>query len=154
MDLTLSSRGDYVVRAAIALADAWYGGAYLKAQEISERMAIPRSYVPELLGRLATAGLAVSRAGPTGGHRLARDPQEVSLLEVIEAAEGPLVSQRCPIRGGPCRWTGVCALHPTWLAASEAVRSTLAGTSLAGLAVVDDDLRRSGRDKVDRSAGV
>lgn len=145
MDLTLSSRGDYVVRAAITLAEAWYGGAYIKANEISERMAIPRSYVPELLGRLATAELAVSRAGPTGGYRLARDPREISLLEVIEAAEGPLISRRCPMRGGPCRWENVCALHPTWLAASESVRATLAGTALSSVAAVDADLDRKHR---------
>ena len=147
MDLTLSSRGDYVVRAAIALAEAWYGGAYLKARQVSDRMAIPRSYVAELVGMLGTAGLAVSRAGPTGGYRLARDPREVSLLEVIEAAEGPLVSQNCPIRGGPCRWENVCALHPTWLAASDAVRSTLAGTALAAVAAVDADLGRKHRER-------
>lgn len=144
MDLSLSSRGDYVVRAAIALAGAWGVGAYLKAREISERMALPRSYVPEILGMLAEAGLAESRAGPTGGYRLARDPREVSLLEVIEAAEGPLRSRKCPIRGGPCHWENVCALHPTWLAASEAVRSTLAGTSLADVAAVDVGLWRQG----------
>ena len=144
MDLTLSSRGDYVVRAAIALAAAWDSRAYRKAQEISDEMALPRSYVPELLGLLAEAGLVVSRAGPTGGYRLARDPGAISLLEVIEAAEGPLVSRNCPIRGGPCRWENVCALHPTWEAASEAVRSTLGATTLAGVASVDRDLRRSG----------
>ena len=145
MDLTLSSRGDYVIRAAIALAGAWDEGSYRKAREISEEMALPRTYVPELLGLLADAGLAESRAGPLGGYRLSRDPREVSLLEVIEAAEGPLVSRNCPIRGGPCRWENVCALHPTWEAASEAVRSTLARTTLADVASVDRDLGRRAR---------
>src|SRR5262245_43997698 len=145
MDLTLSSRGDYVVRAAVALAGAWDSGAYRKAREISEEMALPRTYLPELLGVLGEAGLAESRAGPLGGYRLKRDPRGVSLLEVIEAAEGPLVSRNCPIRGGPCRWEDVCALHPTWKAASEAVRSTLSATSLAGVASVDRDLGRRER---------
>ena len=145
MDLTLSSRGDYVVRAAIALGGAWDSGAFRKAREIAEEMALPRTYVPELLGLLAEAGLAESRAGPLGGYRLSRDPSGISLLQVIEAAEGPLVSRKCPIHGGPCRWENVCALHPTWEAASEAVRSTLAATSLADVASVDRDLGRGGR---------
>ena len=152
MDLTLSSRGDYVARAAIALAEAWPGGGYLKGRAVSEAMAIPRSYVPELLGILAEAGLVVSRAGPTGGYRLARDPREVSLLEVIEAAEGSLVSRRCPMRGGPCRWEHVCALHPTWLAVSEAVRGTLEQTTLAAVAAVDADLSRVDRER-DKARG-
>jgi len=151
MDLTLSSRGDYAVRAAIALAGAWDSGAYRKAREISDEMALPRSYVPELVGLLADAGLAASRAGPTGGYRLARDPAEISLLEVIEAAEGPLISRNCPIRGGPCRWENVCALHPTWEAASEAVRATLGATTLADVASVDRDLGRRTRR---RQSGV
>jgi Rrf2 family protein len=145
MDLTLSSRGDYVVRAAIALAGVWDSGAYRKAREISDEMELPRSYVPELLGLLAEAGLAESRAGRTGGYRLARDPGTISLLEVIEAAEGPLISRNCPIHGGPCRWEHVCALHPTWQTASEAVRSTLAATTLADVASVDRDLGRRPR---------
>ena len=145
MDLTLSSRGDYCVRAAIALAGAWGSGGYRKAREISEEMALPRAYVPELLGLLAEAGLAESKAGQAGGYRLARDPGAVSLLEVVEAAEGPLVSRNCPLRGGPCRWENVCALHPTWASASEAVRSTLAATSLADVASVDRALARRTR---------
>lgn len=141
MDLTLSSRGDYVVRAAIALAAAWDGhGTFRKLREISEDMNLPRSYTPQILGILGRAGLAESKAGQTGGYRLARNPRDVSLLEVIEAAEGVLLSRDCPMRGGPCRWDDVCALHSTWLKTSEAIRSTLAKTSLARVAAEDRDL--------------
>jgi Rrf2 family protein len=150
VDLTLSSRGDYCVRAAIALAVAWGSGGYRKAREISKEMVLPRTYVPELLGLLAEAGLAESKAGQAGGYRLARDPGAISLLEVVEAAEGPLISRNCPLRGGPCRWENVCALHPTWEAASAAVRSTLAGTTLANVASVDRDL---GRGSLRRRSG-
>ncbi|MGA9162798.1 MAG: Rrf2 family transcriptional regulator [Actinomycetota bacterium] len=145
MDLTLSSRGDYVVRAALALAEAWGGDRpYRKIREVSDEMGLPRSYTPQILGLLARAGLAESRAGPTGGYRLARDPVGVSLLEVIEAAEGSLTSRSCPMRGGPCRWDDVCAVHPTWLKASEAIRSVLARTSLAEIAAVDRTLEGGG----------
>lgn len=141
MDLTLSRRGDYVVRAAIALASAWGDGRpYRKLREISEEMGLPRSYTPQILGLLARAALAESKAGPTGGYRLARDPGTVSLLEVIEAAEGPLTSRSCPMRGGPCRWDDVCAVHPTWLNASQAIRSVLTRTTLAEVAAVDRNL--------------
>lgn len=141
MDLTLSSRGDYVVRAAIALAAAWDpNGGFRKLREISQDMNLPRSYTPQILGILGRAGLAESRAGQSGGYRLGRDPKDVSLLEVIEAAEGPLLSRNCPMRGGPCRWDDVCALHSTWLRTSEAIRSTLAKTSLAQVAAEDRGL--------------
>lgn len=141
MDLTLSRRGDYVVRAALALAGAWNGERpYRKIREIANEMGLPPSYTPEILGLLARAGLAESKAGPTGGYRLARDPERLTLLEVVEAAEGSLSSRLCPLRGGPCRWDDVCAMHPTWLKASEAIRSVLARTSLAEIAAVDRSL--------------
>lgn len=143
MDLTLTSRGDYVVRAAIALAHAWDGnGAYRKIRDVAAEMDLPPSYTPQLLGILAKAGLAEAKAGRNGGYRLSRRPGDVSLLEVIEAAEGHLVSRRCPMRGGPCRWDDVCALHPTWLKTSEGIRSTLARTSLEDVTKVDQRLER------------
>lgn len=124
-----------MVRAAIALAVAWDGdGAYRKIREVAAEMHLPLSYTPQLLGTLARAGLAEAKAGRVGGYRLARPPREISVLEVMEAAEGPLASRRCAIRGGPCRREDVCALHPTIVRAVEAVRSTLAATSLAELA--------------------
>lgn len=145
MDLTLSRRGDYVVRAAISLARAWDGnGCYRKIREVSEEMRLPPSYTPQLLGLLARAGLAEARAGREGGYRLTRAPIEISMLEVIEAAEGDLVARRCPIRGGPCRWVEVCAVHPTWVKASEAIRSVFEQNSLAEVATVDRRLELGG----------
>lgn len=146
MNLTLSRRGDYVIRAAICLAETWDGnGGYCKIREVSEAMDLPRSYTPQLLGILAKSGLAEAKAGRGGGYRLTRPPKEISVLEVIEAAEGFLVSERCPLRGGPCRWDDACALHPTWTKVSEAVRSTLSVTSLAEVAAVDRDLQAGRR---------
>lgn len=145
MDLTLTRRGDYIVRAAIALAGVWDGnGSYRKIRDVATAMDLPLSYTPQLLGVLAKAGLAEAKAGRDGGYRLSRNPRDVSLLEVIEAAEGHLVSKRCPLRGGPCRWDDVCALHPTWVKTSEAIRSTLARTSLEQVAAVDRQLERGG----------
>lgn len=143
MDLTLTRRGDYIVRAAIFLAARWDdGGGYAKIREVAEAMRLPRSYTPQLLGILQKQGLAEARAGRDGGYRLRRDPGSISILEVIEAAEGSLVSQRCPIRGGPCHWDDACALHPTWMKASEAIRASLATTTLAEVAAVDRQLGR------------
>jgi DNA-binding IscR family transcriptional regulator len=59
------------------------------------------------------------------------------MLEVVEAAEGPLVNARCTLRGGPCRWEGRCAVHDTWMKAGEALRRSLAGTNLARVANAD-----------------
>lgn len=145
MNLELSHKGDYAVRAALCLAAAWDGGgSYRKIREVAEAMELPRSYTPQILGLLAQAGLAEAKAGRDGGYRLSRPPEAVSVLEVVEAAEGHLVSEHCPLRGGPCHWEDACALHPTWIEASEAVRDALTRTSLADVVRVDRDLE-SGR---------
>ena len=140
MDLTLTKRGDYVVRAALALARAAPAGGYRKIREVAEEMDLPRPYTPWILKQLAGAGLAEARAGQQGGYRLRRDPASISLLEVVEAAEGPLRPERCTLRGGPCHWQQMCAVHPAWEAATQALRQALAATSLAAVAQVDQGL--------------
>ncbi|HLH70963.1 MAG TPA: Rrf2 family transcriptional regulator [Candidatus Dormibacteraeota bacterium] len=151
MQLTLTRRGDYVVRAAIYLARAYGDGGYRKIREVADEMALPRSYTPQILNLLARAGLAEARAGREGGYRLRRDPAQVSLREVVEAADGPLRPDRCSLRGGPCRWEDMCALHPAWEAATAALIESLQATTLASVAEVDAALA-SGRYPVPASA--
>jgi Rrf2 family protein len=137
VELTLGKRADYTVRAVLDLARHHDDAERRKAGRIAEEMAIPASYLPALLAELVRAGVVTSTAGPAGGYRLARAPGEVSLLEVIEVADGPIGSRECVLRGGPCRWEDACAVHAPWARAQEALRSSLAATSFAELAVID-----------------
>jgi Rrf2 family protein len=143
MDITLSKTGDYSVRAALALAEA-RDGSYTTIAQVAEQMSLPPSFTPQILGLLARAGIAESKAGRGGGYRLARSPKRITMLEVVEAAEGSLANGRCTMRGGPCHWEGRCAVHETWVAGAEALRRSLARTSLAQVAT--QDLALSGRD--------
>jgi Rrf2 family protein len=140
MDISLSRKGDYAVRAAISLA-RHSGDGYRKIREVAEEMALPERYTPQILGLLARAGLAEAKAGRDGGYRLTRHPEEVSLLEVVEAAEGPLTSTRCTLRGGPCQWDNTCPVHHVWTGAREALRHSLANVSLASVAEEDRAIR-------------
>ncbi len=137
MNVTLSKRGGYAARAAICLARAYGTGRPKKLREISAEMDIPRTFVSQILGDLVRAGIAVSSFGRDGGHQLARPPEEISVADVIEAAEGPLVSARCALGDGPCRWQAVCPMHETMTHATMSLRQTLAGTTLAELAERD-----------------
>ncbi len=138
VDVTLSRRGDYTVRAALYLAESWDGeGRFAKIREVAEAMDLPPSFTPQILGGLARAGLAEARAGRAGGYRLTRPPGEITLLEVVEAGEGPLAVERCPLQGGPCHWDVACALHPTWSRTADAIRDLLAGVTLAEVVEVD-----------------
>ncbi|TAN20390.1 MAG: Rrf2 family transcriptional regulator [Actinomycetota bacterium] len=134
MNLTLSKRGDYVVRAAICLASNYDSGLPTKRHQVSSEMGIPRTFVSQILGNLVQAKLAVSSSGKDGGYRLSRSPDEMSLLEVVEAGEGTLIPETCTLGEGPCQWDEVCPLHETWGPATAALRKELAATSLAEIA--------------------
>jgi Rrf2 family protein len=143
VEMTLSKRGDYVVRSALCLARAYASGEHRKIREVVAEMDVPQTFASQILADLVRAGIATSRAGKSGGYRLVRPPEEVSLLEVVEAGEGPLRSERCALGEGPCRWEQVCPLHETWGAAIGALRQHLAATSLAEIAARDEALERS-----------
>jgi Rrf2 family iron-sulfur cluster assembly transcriptional regulator len=144
MDLALTRRGDYAVRAALCLAQRSGQGGYVKIREVAQTMALPASYTPQVLRLLAEAGLAEARAGRDGGYRLTRPPGEVALLEVVEAAEGPFTLERCILRGGPCHWEQACAVHAAWSAAVQACRDSLRQTTLADLVAADARIEAGG----------
>ncbi|HET9060591.1 MAG TPA: Rrf2 family transcriptional regulator, partial [Acidimicrobiales bacterium] len=137
MDVTLSKRGDYVMRAAICLARAFAEGSSRKIREVVDATDVPRSFASQILADLVRAGIATSKAGRDGGYRLARPPAQVTVLEVVEAAEGPLRFDRCALGDGPCRWQDVCPLHETWSEVAMALRQLLASTSLEEVAERD-----------------
>lgn len=104
-------------------------------------MSIPARYTPEILNMLQRAGLAEARAGRQGGYRLRRPPQEISFLQVVEASEGVLHSQRCVMSGGPCHWQQtVCAAHPMLDEARRALTTVLDRRTLADVLKMDEML--------------
>jgi Rrf2 family protein len=141
MDLRLTRRGDYAVRAALFLAATWDRERYVKVREMTSAMALPASYTPQVLKLLVTAGLAEAKAGPDGGYRLRRPPAEITLRHVVEAAEGEFVLERCILRGGPCHWEDACAVHAAWFGLVQAASRQLETTTLADLAAADEQLR-------------
>lgn len=66
-------------------------GEPVQIRVISERQAIPGRYLEQIFQRLRRAGIVASKRGPGGGYRLARSPARISLREIVEAVEGPVV---------------------------------------------------------------
>lgn len=137
MHMKLGRRADYAIRAVLDLARHRTLSGRQKSREIAERMDIPTKYLPQLLATLVRVGLVESEAGPEGGYRLTSDPAAVNLLAVIEAVEGPLRSDECVLRGGPCHWETRCAIHEPWAGAQDAMRRQLEETTFADLVAAD-----------------
>jgi Rrf2 family transcriptional regulator, iron-sulfur cluster assembly transcription factor len=133
MRLELTKRGDYAVRAMLALARG-SGNGLLSARRISNAMVIPVRFLPQVLGDLQRAGLVEAAPGRSGGYRLAREAGAISLLEVIEAVEGDSRRRSCVLRSGPCGVDGHCDVHDVFFEGQEALRGTFAGSTLADLA--------------------
>jgi Rrf2 family protein len=147
--MELTKRGDYAVRAALALSRA-PAGKLLSVRRIAEEMTIPVRFLPQVMRDLVAAGLVEATTGRAGGYRLARPAAEVSLLDVVEAAEGDSRRQTCVLRGGPCGLDGHCDVHDAFFAAQDAMLHGLAGARLADLPVrrgaqLPDVADRSGR---------
>jgi Rrf2 family protein len=137
--LELTRRGDYAVRAMLALGRA--RGERLSTPSIAASMAIPVRFLPQVMGDLARAGLVASQAGRNGGYRLARPAAQIDLLSIIEAVEGDSRRRTCVLRGGPCRRDGPCDVHEVFFAAQDALLGQLADASLAS--VVDGGPERA-----------
>jgi Rrf2 family protein len=138
VEMTLGRRADYAIRATLDLARS--PDVLRKAREIGEAMAVPASFLPQILAQLVHAGIASSTAGPRGGYGLLPDPAEVSLLDVVVAVDGKPGSTQCVLRGGPCRWEDQCAVHVPWNRAQQALLDELAATSFADLVELDRQL--------------
>lgn len=137
MQITLGRKGDYSVRAVLDVARA-HGVGRRKTREIAEAMDLPERYLPQILANLAHHGILQSTAGPDGGYTLTREPGEITLLEVVESAEGPIDRTDCVLRSGPCDWTDVCAAHDAWARVQGAVIEQLRGITFAELSAVAD----------------
>jgi Rrf2 family protein len=148
MPVILGKHGDYAIRAALDLARHSSGGLR-KAREIAASMDIPLGFLKTILSDLVAQGLFVSTAGPNGGYRLTRPPEEITLLDIVESAERYLSPDMCILRGGPCDWSGACPMHDFWGLAQEAFADSLGATNLAQLALIDRDIESGARTPTD-----
>lgn len=131
--MRLSSLADYAVVMMAAMA-RHCGGARTNATALAEETGIPAPTVQKLVSRLSSAGLLKSVRGAGGGFRLARPAAAITLVEIVEAIEGPIALTSCVETGRhDCSLEGHCAVQPHWPVVNAAVRGALAGIPLTSL---------------------
>ncbi len=126
--MEISRRTDYGVRVILDLA-AVSGNGRASTQEIASRQNIPGPFLAKIVSQLSLAGLVTTHRGAGGGVSLARPPSEISLLQVIEALEGPIRLNRCVIEPSQCPRDDVCPIHPIWAKAQVELTSLLQFTT-------------------------
>ena len=131
--MRISAKVDYAVRAAVALARATDGHP-MKGERIATAQSIPLKFLENILGDMRRSGLVMSQRGADGGYRLAVDPYEISVADVIRAVEGPLGD----VRGVPPErvdyGAGAEALKEVWLAARASLREVMETVSVGDIA--------------------
>jgi Rrf2 family protein len=131
--MQLTRAADYAVRIMIHLA-ALPPGSRPNRAALAVAGDIPEHFVAKILQSLARAGLIDSQRGMNGGFTLAREPEEVTLLEIVEAIEGPTRLNVCLIPGDSCGRKAWCPAHMAWAEAQEAMTSVLRRFTIAKLA--------------------
>ncbi|MBD8665800.1 Rrf2 family transcriptional regulator [Rhizobium sp. CFBP 8752] len=137
--MILKSQVEWALHCCAILA-ALPEGRYLSTKALAEFHGLPKEYLSKALQSLSQAGLVHTTLGPSGGYRLARSPDDLTFLDIVEAVEGRSRTFVCNnIRANnPCRPAGFCDTSPCAVArimweADEAWRSKLRSVRLSGL---------------------
>jgi len=130
--MQITRQADYAVRAVLYLARLG-PSEHAATSQVAEEQRIPPSFLAKTIARLSLAGLIHTSRGARGGVTLARDPEEITLLEVIEAIEGPMALHECLGDGGSCTFDEGCPLRPVWCEVQDEFVKRLKGTNFAQL---------------------
>lgn len=131
MRLELTRRGDYAIRAVIALAR--HAPEVVGATRLAQETGIPRRFVAQVMAEVVRSGIAEARLGRSGGYRLGRPAESVSVLDVVEAVEGDVGRHVCVLRNASCALDGTCDVHGVFAAAQDALLDELRVTTIASL---------------------
>jgi FeS assembly SUF system regulator len=130
--IILSKLADYGVIVATQLAATRL--AQVNAVTLATASRLPPATVAKVLKMLAKAGIVTAVRGATGGYRLARDPEDISVAEVVAAIDGALAMTQCTSTIGPCERLHFCPTRPHWHRINEAVEAALERISLSEMA--------------------
>ncbi len=137
--MEISRRTDYGVRVILHLAGLPHG-ARASTRDIATRQSVPNPFLAKIISQLSLAGLVTTFRGAGGGVALARPASQISLLEVIEALEGPVHLNRCLAHADSCPRHGKCSIHEVLVRAQADLTALLKLTTFEALAVSADNL--------------
>ena len=129
--LKLTKKADYGLIALKHLAVS--GGPSASAKEIAETYGIPLPLLSKILQKLAKNGFLRSEHGTNGGYRLARDPREISALEVIRSIDGPIVLTACFTEHGMCTHTEKCSVREPLRKVHEGILRLLSDITISDM---------------------
>ncbi len=137
--MRFSAKEQYALKVMVELAHR-YGQGPISLRQVAQAQELSRPYLEQVVVPLCRAGLLRSRRGAYGGYFLAREPEAVTVGDVIRALEGSVVSFKCVVGEEscePCEREGRCPTHIVWQMVREKLAETLDATTLADLVKED-----------------
>lgn len=111
--MQITRQADYALRAMLYLARLEPNQRAATSQ-IAEEQEIPPSFLAKIISQLSIAGLIHTSRGARGGVNLARKPEDISLLDVVEAIDGPIALNECTKDPSVCTFGENCPIHDVW----------------------------------------
>lgn len=130
--MQITRQADYAVRAVLYLSSLDNGNRAPTSQ-IAREQHIPPSFLAKIVSQLSVAGVVQTSRGARGGVALARPASDISLLEVIEAIDGPITLNECVHNPQACIFGDDCPVQEVWCQAQGQLVQQLEGTSFATL---------------------
>ncbi len=131
--MKLTRGGEYGIRGVLYLAQQ-NDGKVSMLSAIAKTQDVPPRFLAKIFQALAKAGVVKSHRGAKGGFSLARPANEITIRDVIEAVEGPVLLNVCLTGPGECTRDEICPMHAVWSEAQEKMMSVLASSNFADMA--------------------
>lgn len=128
--MQITRQADYALRAMLYLSKLEPTQRAATSQ-IAQEQHIPPSFLAKIISQLSIAGLIHTSRGARGGVSLARSPEEISILEVVEAIDGPIALNECTHSSGSCPFGEDCPLRPLWCETQSELVERLRRTNFA-----------------------
>jgi len=129
----LTRKTEYAIRGMLYLSRQEYGAISMLG-DIATAMEVPRTFLAKIFQGLNKMGLIKSEKGTGGGFMLAKRPEQITLREIVEAVEGPIMPNQCLMGEGVCSFQRTCAVHPVWRRLQVVTRGILEEVTLKTLA--------------------
>ena len=130
--MQITRQADYAVRAILYLAQI-ENNERVATSSVAKEQKIPSSFLAKIIAQLSIAGLLDTLRGAHGGVRLAREPRNITLLEVVEAIDGPIQINVCVEAPGNCPLEPTCSVRRVWCDVQNELVTRLRNTNFAQL---------------------
>lgn len=142
--MQLTRAADYAIRVMIHLA-GFAPGTRASRAELAAASECPEQFLSKVLQSLTRAGLVISHRGNTGGFELAPAHRGATVLEIVEAVEGPIHLNVCLGSDDECSRQGWCPAYTVWNDAQNALTGVLRKANIGELARIAAENRGNGR---------